>query len=52
MNSLNTISSKASMKRVVAAYERCVDKEGKGSKEAQRQAHRLALNIFGQFNRD
>lgn len=52
MNSLNTISSKACMNRVVATYERTVAKEGKTSKEAQRQAQRLALNIFGQMNRD
>lgn len=52
MNSMNTNSSKACMSRVVAKYERTVAKEGKTSPEAQRQAHRLALNIFGQMNRD
>lgn len=52
MNSLNTNSAKTNMNRVVAVYERTVAKEGKNSKEAQRQAHRLALNIFGQMNRD
>ena len=52
MNSMNTNSSKACYNRVVAKYERTVAKEGKTSQEAQRLAHRLALNVFGQLNRD
>ena len=45
----NTTSSKASMSRCIAVWEKVCHLQGITSKEAQRLQQRLALNLFNQL---